>query len=513
MTRDSKSLGKLAKRGVAWSFLREGVTEIVLFPASMLVARLLTPTEFGIAAAAIFFTQLATRLSELGFNAAIVRSTVVERVHLSTVFTINLLLGIGTFAALTACAPLVGAFYNVPQTSTVLRVAALAFLIAPFGAVPAALLTRNMRFRQTALVDWCQGLTFAVVSVLLAWLGFSYMSPVYGKLAAVFVQTVSRVAFARWRPALGISMPALREIFPFGAGVHAKRLLDYVAQNVDNLIVGRLMGMEALGFYDKAFSTMNRFLVRFNTGGPTVTFRIFAIIHDQPERFARAYSKVVMAAMLMALPFFAVLIVVAPQLMVVLFGGRWLPAAVPFQILCLAGCLRVLNTYASAATQAAGWIWSEVARQLIYTVLIVVSLAALRDFGVVGAALGVLGSTAMMAVAMQLLLRRVTRLAWSQLLGPQIPGVVCALGVGATVLLMEYGVRSVVAVPSSWLLLMCQGIVAASFYLGFVLFLPHRELRTLVHEMTNDMVPPVIRRQRWVQLYLASHIGRPTSAT
>src|SRR5688572_9711557 len=497
----SKGLGKVAKRGVAWSFLREGITEIVMFPASMVLARLLTPTEFGIAAAGMFFAQLAMKLGELGFNAAIVRSKVIEQRHLSTVFTINLLVGLLMFGVLTAAAPAIAAFYGVPETLNVVRFAAVGFLISPLGAVPAALLARNMRFRHTAMVDWAHSLTFALGGVLLAWLGFSYMSPVYAKLAAVIVQNVSRIAFAGWRPSLGISSSALREIFPFGAGVHAKRVLDYTANHVDNVIVGKLLGMAALGFYDKAFSTMTRILTRFNGGGPNVSFRIFAMIHEEPERFARAYSRVIMAASLVVFPIFGVLIAVAPQLMTVLFGERWLPAAAPFQVLCVAGCFRVLNAYASAATQAAGWIWSEVWRQAVYTLLIVAGIVAFRGFGVVGVAMSVLGATLVMTVTMQLLLKRVARIAWSGLLQPLMPAIVAALAVIGVVLLTEYALRAAVANPAGWLLLICQAVAAALFYLGYILFVPFRGVRALVSEVASDMLPRTVARHHLVQRY------------
>ncbi len=508
-----KALGKTAKQGVVWSFLREGVTEILLFPASMVLARLLTPTEFGIAAAAGFFTLLAARVSELGFNAAIVRSKVVQPVHLSTVFAINLVVGGVTFGILTVSAPLVARFYDAPEIGRILPVAALGFLIAPFGAVPAALLTRNMLFRQTALVDWSQSVTFAMSTLVLAWLGFSYMSMVYGKLISVSVQTACRVAFARWRPSLAFSVNALGEIFPFGAGMHVKRLLDYMAQNVDNLVVGKFFGMAALGLYDKAFSTMNRFLVRMNSGGPNVTFRIFAIIHEQPDRFRSAYRKVLMSTTLVGFPVFAVLISTAPQLIFVLFGERWVGAAAPFQILCLAGCLKLLNAYASAATQAAGRIWSEVWRQVTYAALIVGSLISLRTWGPVGAAYGVLLATTTMTVLMHRLLMQITQLRLVEILRPQIPGVLCASGAASVVLLVDYAFAAGSPAPRPWLLLLCQALAAGAYYSVFVLFFPHRGLRALVREVAEDLAPPVLKQHAWVRRYLdASHESVPTPA-
>ena len=497
-----KALGKVAKRGVAWSFVREGVTEIVVFPASMVVARLLTPTEFGIAAAGLFFTQLAMKLSELGFNAALVRAKFIERIHLSTVFTINLLVGLAMFGALTALAPAVAEFYGAPETLNVVRLAAIGFLIFPLGAVPAALLTRNMRFRQTAMVDWFHSLTFAAGTIVLAWLGFSYMSPVYAKVAAIVVQAVSRIAFARWRPSLGISRAALAEIIPFGAGMYAKRLLEYAANHLDNVIVGKLFGMAALGFYDKAFSTMSRILTRFNGGGPNVSFRIFAIIHDQPQRFAHAYARVVTGASLVVFPIFGFLIAVAPHLMVVLFGEQWRPAAAPFQVLCLAGCFRVLNSYAGAAIQAAGWIWSQVWRQVLYTVLIVVTIVALRPFGVVGAAVGVLVATLVMTVTMHVLLKRLAAVDWSSLIRPVLPAAVGAVAVVAVSLLVEYALRVMAPSTPSWLILLCQVLAAGTFYASFILFVPIRAVRTLVSEVATDMLPAPVTRHRLVRRYL-----------
>lgn len=475
-----------------------------MFPASMVLARLLTPQEFGIAAAAGFFTLLASRLSELGFNAALVRAKVVLPVHLSTVFVVNVVVGCVMFAVLTASAPLVASFYNSPQAGEILPIAAIGFLIVPFGTVPAAMLSRDMRFRELTMVDWYQTITFSAVTVLLAWLGFSFMSVVYGRIASLTAITVSRIAFTRWRPTFTFSMSALREVFLFGAGVHAKGLLDFAAQNIDNLIVGKLFGMTALGLYDKAFSTMNRCLARLNKGGPGVTFRIFSIINEDPTRFRRAYGKVVMSTTLMAFPIFAVLIVVAPQFMEVLFGERWRPAAVPLQILSLAGCLKLLNSYASSALQAAGRVWSEVWRQAAYVGLIVGSLIALRSWGPAGAAAGVLFATAVMTVLMHILVMRVTDLRWIDTLRPQVPALICSGGVAAVVLLVEYAVRRAAGDPASRVLLLFQGVAALGFYSAFVLFAPHAELRALVRDVAEDLAPAFIKRHRWVQGYLGA---------
>jgi O-antigen/teichoic acid export membrane protein len=504
-----KSLGKVAKKGVMWSFLREGVTEVLLFPSSMLVSRLLTPTEFGITSAALFFIQLAARLSDLGFNAALVRSKHVTREHFTSVFVVNVSIGVLAYAVLTGAAPFIGRFYNSPETGQILPFAALSFLIAPFGAVPGALLTRDLKFRELAIVDWNYCLTFALLSIVLAWMGYSYWSLVYARVASIGAQVLTRLYFTRWRPALRFKSAALRDVLSFGIGMHTRRLLDYTSGNLDNLVVGKTMGMGALGLYDKAYSTMNRFLNRLNTGGPAVMFRVFAMIHEEPERFRRAYSRVIMTATLVGLPILAIMFATAPHLIVVLFGANWRPAAVPFQLLCIAGALKQLTSYASSATQASGNVWSEVWRQLLYIAFIVGGIVALSPWGPTGAAAAVLMATAVMAVLMHLLLRRITGIAWADVVRPLVPGVLCAsVGAGVAFLAEFLLVRSGVW-TSEWLIFLTQGSSAVLACAAFVLFAPLRPLRDLVHELARDLAPAFLKRQAWFKAYVESWGGAP----
>jgi len=311
------------------------------------------------------------------------------------------------------------------------------------------------------------------------------------------------------KDSLKFSKAAFKEILPSGAGFFVKRLLDYTAQNGDNLVVGRIQGLTALGLYDKAYSTMNRFLVRMNTGGPGVMFRIFAVIHEEPERFRRAYTKVMLSSSMLSFPVFTALGVMAPQLMLVLFGPQWLEAAAPFSLLCMSACLKLLNTYASTATQAAGRIWSEVWRQVLYIALIVGSIAALSPWGPTGAAAGVLLSTAVMSVLMHVLLQRVTHMGWRQMMSPLLPALACAFGVAVVVLGVEYALRAALPRPNPWLLVFCQAPAAGLFVAGFALFAPFRDLRDVVRELTETLMPKAVREHRWAQAYLRTQADAP----
>jgi len=473
----------------------------------MILARLLTPREFGVAAASAFFMQLAGRLFEFGFNATLVRSKTIEPIQMSTIFVTQLVVGVAMYFVMVTLAPWIGVFFQMPEATTVLPVAALAFLIGPWGSIPAALLQRRFEYKKSTTVDWVQLLVTSVTNIAFAMLGYGYMSIIYGRLSSSVAAQVMRIYFAKWRPSFKFSWAALRAVFPTSSAFFAKRLLDYMAQNGDNLVVGKVQGLTALGLYDKAYSTMNRFLVRLNTGGPGVMFRIFAVIHEEPERFRRAYTKVMLSASMLGFPFFATLIAMAPQLMLVMFGPQWSSAAAPFALLCASGSFKLLNTYASSATQAAGRIWSEVWRQILFVAMIVGFIFAFRDWGPTGAAAGVLCATVVMTVLMHWLLHRVTHLPWSRILKPLVPALVCSAGVAGVVIALEYAMRMAIPRPGPWLLVACQAPVAALFVAGFALFAPFGDLRDLVLELTDTLAPKAIKQHRWARAYLRAHSG------
>ena len=494
-----KSYGKIAKVGVVWGFIREAGTSMLILPTSMILARLLTPEEAGIAAAASFFMQLCARLTQFGFGASLVRSRTITAQHLSSVFTVNLAIGILAWGALTLFAPTAGAFLRSPEAGALLPTAAFTFLIMPFGTVPTAIMSREMRHVQGATSEWVGVAMESLVAVFLAWYGFSFWSLIYARLAADSSRALCRLVMTRWFPRLGFSRAAMREMFSFGAGMYAKHVLDFSAQNLDNLVVGRMLGMTALGFYDKAFTTMHKLTRKLNLAGPAVSFRIFAMIHDEPERFRRAYRKVIMSATLVGYAMVTGMIVLAPQLIEVLFGQKWLPAVAPFQVLCAAAYLRLLNTYASTATQAKGQIWSEVKRQALFTVVLVASVAAFARWGITGAAFGVLLSTAMMTVMFQILVHRLTKLSWWDMFSPQFPGLSGAAGLAVVLALTLVGMNRFYADAPALVVLLTGMVIGGLYYAAFLLFCPFADVRVLVHETAVDLAPGVAKRLPWLR--------------
>ncbi|HUE87976.1 MAG TPA: lipopolysaccharide biosynthesis protein, partial [Vicinamibacterales bacterium] len=489
---DPPRYGKVARRGVAWSFVREGVTELVTLPSALIMARLLTPFDFGLAASTAFFITLATRLTNIGFNLALVRMKHLRPEHSSSVFVVILALGVVAYTILANTGSLMAAFFRAPQLAEVMPVAALCFLITPFGSVPAAMMAREMRFRHTALCDWIGTLAQASAGIGLALAGYGFWSLVYGQLAGDIAGTVAKLALGRWRPSLRFSGAAVKELLSFGTGVFAKRLLDYGANNLDNLVVGRMLGMSALGFYDKGFMTVRRVMTRLNTGGPMVSFRVLSLIYEEPERFRNAYRRVILASSLLSYPALLGLAALGPDLIPVAYGPRWESTIVPFQILCIAGTFKIITEYAGSAVQAMGKIWGQVGRQVVYAGLIVGFVISFSRWGLPGVAFGVLLATFVMYLLMQGLLMQLTSITAWNIVESQLPGVLCGILVGLAVLTARW-LTVGHASWAQWERLVIEMAAGGLTYISFIKFNRFRAVRRLVRDAANDLAPPIGR--------------------
>jgi O-antigen/teichoic acid export membrane protein len=486
-----KGYGKTAKVGALWSIGRESVTQMLGIPTALLLARLLTPADFGIAAAATFFIQLGKKLGNMGLNTSLVRMKDVREEHRASVFCINMVFGIVAWTTLMLVAPWIGTFYADDRVTGAVRVAATIFLVNFFGAVEYAVLQREMKFKEMAFVEWTGPVLFMPIAVTMAWTGWGYWSLIVAHVISNAASTCSKVYYGRWRPSLAVTRTGLAETVPFGLGIYAKRLLMYAAENLDSLIVGGLFGVTWLGFYDKAFNAAANMSNRLAVGS-SVMLRIFALIQEDRDRFVRAYAKVIIAATLTTLPVFAGLIVAAREFILVVFGEQWLPAVVPFQLLCVAGAVRALGGYSSAVVQANGQIWSEVWRRVAYVALVGASIYAFRAYGIQGAATGVLLATAVMTVLMQDLVRRILGLTWWEINRPLVPGVGNAIGTAAIVAMVTAAARS--ATLADWQVLVLQAAAGGLFWITFVLFARFRLVQDVVDEVLDDLMPSAVRR-------------------
>ena len=485
--------GKKAKVGIMWTGFRKIGREFVGIPTTMILARLLTPEEFGIATVSRIFLSLAEHATQVGLPAAMVRVKVLRPEHMSSSLVFSLAVGALAWLGLSSLAPWCAAFLNTPVVEDVLPISALAFLIAPWGGVARVPIIRDMRYGQLAAATWIAAVTQSLSSIIFAWYGLGFWGLVYGHLVGDTAGAAAKMYFSKWRPSVKFERQALKDLWSYGLGRQMKGLLLYAGGNVDNLIVGRVLGMTALGLYDKAFRSIRRITGRLDVG-QGVAFRIFAIIHEDPARHRRAYRKLALARTVIACPLFLALVAVAPQLFMVLYGPQWLGAVPAFQILCGFAILEVMTSTAAMSNEAVGFIWLQVAMRAGYVVLVAVGVVVGVQFGVEGVALGVLGARVVLTLMVHALVRRTTGLGWGELAAPLVPALFNAAALAALLLTVEAGLRQSFPELPALTLLLLQALVATPVYLGLLLLSPFTDVRAIASETVNDFFPDLAKR-------------------
>jgi O-antigen/teichoic acid export membrane protein len=485
-----RSIGRASRAGVMWATARSYLTELVLLPSAVILAQLLSPFDFGVAAVAMFFGRLAARVSNAGMGNALIRVKVLRDEHVSSIFVVNMMITMTAAAILLASARPIAAFYETPQIASLIPIVALDFVFSALSMVSQALLSRAMRYKEMAALASADLITAAIASVLFAWFGYGYWSLVLGAVCGSGLKWIWGVWLVGWQMSFKFVPSAARELLSFAFGTYAKGLLEYVSLTIDNLIVGSVLGVTALGIYDKAFASAQRAYNKLTVGGPGVAFRALAIIQDDPPRFQRAFEKIVVSTTILTYGVFAVIGAMGPHLIVFLFGEKWQPSVVPFQLLCAGGALRTANAFAGAAANARGWIWLNVWCQAAYVAMIAVGVYVAARWGINGASVAVLAATAVMSVLTTWMVRLATDLKWRQLLVPHWPGVLLAALLGGLVWSVDHAfIRW--GITAHFPVLVAQGIVAGLAGLAALRWTPFPIVATVVHEVVSDFSPKI----------------------
>lgn len=428
-------MSTLAERTVSagqWRMAAWGVQAVLQLGVGVLLARLLPPAEFGLAGLAMVLITFATLVSELGLGIAIVQRRPLTDRHVRTAFTASVGMGIAVASLIYLLSPLAAPLLRSPELPPLLRAMTLVFVFGALGATARAALQRALDFRRLFAVDVASyGLGYGAVAVPMALGGYGAWSLVVGSIVQSAVGAAVALAFARhpMRPLL--ARTELRELCGYGAAATLNQVVNGIARNADNLLVGRLLGPAALGVYARAFNLMTLPLAAVGDVMWHVLLPAMAEVRDDRARLGRAYLAAVQASALAAAPLMAGLAAAAPQIAAGVYGPAWTGMAAPLQVLCAAGVLRAVYHVSGALTHASGRVMAELWRQAVYAALVVAGAIVGSRWGVAGVAWGVVVSIALMYLMMARLSLRIAGLRWRDFFAAQLPGAALGALVGA----------------------------------------------------------------------------------
>jgi len=418
--KEKHGLGLSVKKGAVWISISRGLVFLINFGGSVVLARLLEPRDFGVFGIAVLLTGLGTRFGNVGFALALVQRKEIDEKHVSSLFTVNLVIFPFITAILILASPFIGSYFDNPLAGRVLKLMALIFLATPFSSVAQALMQREMNFRGPAFASTVQHLVTIVVAIIFALGGFGVWSLVYGELFGAGLNAVMLVLQSRWKPVLKYRHEAMQDLFSFGAGVFLKRLLVYGSDKIDFFVIGKRLGAVPLGFYEKGFNLMNLTVKELGNKMEPVLFRAFSVIQNDRARILKAYHKVLLTFSLVSFPVFFGLAAVAPSFIFLVYGEKWMPMVVPFQIMCFSGIFRLHLKVTSTAFNAMGKIKVEVWIRCAAIVLLFGGCWYGSRFGLIGVTVAETSTATLLTLLATLYFSQLTDFSLFTLIGPQL---------------------------------------------------------------------------------------------
>lgn len=331
-----ESLKNKTVKGIVWSSIERFSVQGIQFLVMIVMARLLTPKDYGLVGMVAIFIAVAQSLVDSGFSQALIRKQNRTETDNSTVFYFNIVVGILLYLVLFAIAPWVADFYNSPELTALMRVICLSVVFNSFVVVQRALLTVNIDFKTQAKASLAAVLVSGVVGIWMAYGGYSYWAIVAQQLVNLGLNVLLLWTFAHWRPRWTYSWNSFRELFSFGSKLMASGLLDVVYRNMYLLVIGKVFTASSLGYYTRAHQ-----FAEFPSSNLTgilqrVTYPVLCQIQDDDERLAQIYRRFLRLSAFLIFPLLVGLSAVAEPFVLLLLKEQWLFAATLLQIICFA---------------------------------------------------------------------------------------------------------------------------------------------------------------------------------
>ena len=347
-----KNLKQKAASGMVWTALQKYSTMFIQFISGIILARLLTPYDYGCIGMLSIFMVLAESFIDGGFGSALIQKKRPTQEDYSTIFWWNLGMALLMYAILFVCAPAISRFYKIPLLCDVLRVQGLALFIYAFNIVQRNQLRKKLNFKVLSIVTITTSLIALGTTIFMAYKGFGVWALVVQNLIGAAIPAIVFWFFIKWRPIFVFSVKSLKELFSFGFYMFLGHLLNQFGQKIQGLLIGRVYTPATMGYYSKAESTEK--LASHSISGimTQVTYPLFAEVQDNKVALGNVIKRMTMTLAYITFPLMFILLLCAKPIFVLLYSDRWLQSVPYFQVLCiagLAGCLQSVNLQSIAA--------------------------------------------------------------------------------------------------------------------------------------------------------------------
>lgn len=330
-------------KGVSWSFIDNISSSGISFFVGLILARLLTPQEYGMLAMIAIFIAVSNSIVDSGFSNALIRKTNASDTDYNTVFYFNLVVGCVLYAVLYASAPAISSFFKEPMLVPITRALGIILVFNSLSIIQRTILVKDVDFKTQTKISLIASVSSGVIGIVMALAGLGVWSLVGQQLSRQFLCTLFLWLYNKWRPALAFSTTSFNELFGFGSKLLASGLLDTIYKNMYYIVIGRFYHASLLGQYTRAEQFSLIFSSNLTSVIQRVSYPVLSSIQDDAERLKEAYRRIIKTTMLVTFACMFGLAAIAQPLILLLIGEKWMMAVSFLPILCFAEMLYPLH--------------------------------------------------------------------------------------------------------------------------------------------------------------------------
>lgn len=330
-------------RSAGWSFVDNIANQGITFLVGLVLARLLTPTEYGLIGIILIFIAVFNSIVDSGFSSALIRKKDVKEIDYNTIFIVNMVLSLFLSGVCYFIAPAIASFFNEPQLQPLTRVMGIVVIINAFAIIQRTILVKKVDFKTQTKVSLIASIISGIVGIGMALSGMGVWSLVGQQISRQFLNTLLLWIWNKWRPRLQFSYESFKELFGFGWKLLASTLIDTVWREIYQVVIGKCYTPTALGQYTRAYQFSSIFSSNLTTVIQRVSYPVLSSIQDDKERLKAGYRKVIKVTMYATFICMLMLAAISRPMIEVLIGNNWNEATKMLPILCISMSLYPLH--------------------------------------------------------------------------------------------------------------------------------------------------------------------------
>ncbi|PBJ13875.1 MOP flippase family protein [Flavobacterium sp. ACN6] len=347
-------LKKRTEKGIKWSIIDQVFKVIISLGISIFLARLIDPSEFGLFAIVTVSVGFLTIFRDFGLSAALIHKDEPTQLEIDSVFWFNNLLALIIALIIFFGAYFAGNFYKDPKLIPLMQIMGLIFFLSAFGLVPDGLIHKHLDFKSFFIKNIINIVLSGSIAIFFAYLKYGVWALIIQTLVSTILEVVISFRMIKWRPRMQFSWPLIKPFLKFSMPLLGENTINYWVRNIDNLLIGKMLGDQVLGYYSRAYNLM-LLPVRQISGAITrVMFPSLSIIKNDKQKVWESYSKIISITAFFTFPLMGMLYLFGDEIILLLYGEKWIGTIPILKNLCFLGAIQSIGVYCGSIFSSQG---------------------------------------------------------------------------------------------------------------------------------------------------------------